>query len=84
MGTTTAAEVVERIRKRQGARIRKFRLLRGLTTIQLAEIVGVTPAAVNQWEGGTFTPRQGKQLAIAEALDVPWSAVFGIDAETAA
>lgn len=76
-------DVAKRIRERQGATIRKVRALRGLSIQDLAEACNVTPGAVSQWENGTFSPRQALQVAIAKALDVPWSTLFGLDGEVA-
>ncbi|MCC0098010.1 helix-turn-helix domain-containing protein [Streptomyces flavotricini] len=44
--------------------------LRGLSQKDLADTVGVTPAAVNGWVNGRATPRSEKMLAIADALGV--------------
>ncbi|MFD3697165.1 helix-turn-helix transcriptional regulator [Streptomyces sp. NPDC058646] len=44
--------------------------LRGLSQKDLADAVGVTPAAVNGWVNGRATPRSEKMLAIAAALEV--------------
>ena len=74
----------KRIRRRQGEVIRKARTLRGITRQDLAETLGVTVGAISQWENGTTSPRQHHQVAVARALDVPWSMIFGLDAEAAA
>lgn len=74
----------KRIRERQGDLIRKTRTLRALTMAELATIVGVTEGAISQWETGRYAPRQHHQVALARALDVPWSMIFGLDAESAA
>lgn len=78
--TTTRAE---RIRTAQGGKIRQFRTFQGLTQHALAELVGVTKAAVSDWERGVTTPRQHHQVSIAAALNMPWSALFGLDGEAA-
>lgn len=41
---------------------------KGLTQTQLAEAVGVTQGAVNQWESGLTYPRTSKLLVISEIL----------------
>lgn len=74
----------KRIRTRQGETIRKVRKLRGLSIGELAAALAVTPGAVSQWENGRFSPRQEMQVRIARALDVPWSTIFGLDAEAVA
>ena len=73
----------KRIRKRQGSIIRKTRDLRGTSRQDLADTMGVTVGAISQWENGTTSPRQSKQVAIARALDVPWSMIFALDGESA-
>ncbi|MGW6944139.1 helix-turn-helix transcriptional regulator [Streptomyces xanthophaeus] len=44
--------------------------LRGMSQKDLADAVGVTPAAVNGWVNARATPRSEKMLAIAAALEV--------------
>lgn len=78
------ADPAKRRRQRQGETIRKVRKLREMSADQLAEACGVTVGAVSQWETGRFTPRQEMQVRIARALDVPWSTIFGLDAEVMA
>lgn len=73
----------ESIRRRQGDRIRQFREFRELTQQHIANELGVTKAAVSSWECGTSTPRQAHQVALAKALNSPWSALFGLDGEAA-
>lgn len=75
---------VRRRRVRQGSTIRKVRRMREMSRTQLAKECGVTVGAVSQWECGRFTPRQEMQVRIARALDVPWSTIFGLDAEVMA
>lgn len=83
MGTTPKTPA-EAIRRRQGAEIRKFREFRKLSQATLAETVGVTKAAVSDWERGNSSPRQHLQVGIAKALEVPWSSLFGLDREAVA
>lgn len=73
----------KRIRHRQGEKIRKTRQLRQMTVADLAAQVGVHESAISHWETGRFAPRQHHQLALARALDVPHSMIFGLDAEAA-
>lgn len=80
----TEPDPKRRIRQRQGQTIRKFREFRDVTIGELAATIGVTPGAVSQWETGRYTPRQDVQVRIAKALDVPWSSIFGLDAEAVA
>lgn len=73
----------KRRRQRQGNQIREIRGWRQMSPADLAEAVGVTVGAVSQWETGRFSPRQEIQVRIAKALNVPWSTIFGLDAEVA-
>lgn len=79
----TEPDALKRIRQRQGKAIRQVREMRGLSMEELAQIVGVTDGAISQWETGRFSPRQHHQVAVARALDVPWSTLFGLDGEVA-
>lgn len=79
----TEKDPAKRIRHRQGKAIRQVREMRGMTIEDLAQAVGVTDGAISQWETGRFTPRQKHQVAVARALDVPWSTLFGLDGEVA-
>lgn len=78
-----------RLRRRQGARIRELRTLRGHTLRALADAmcaqegITITSAAISEWERGVSTPRQHLQVALARALDVPHSTLFGLDGELA-
>jgi DNA-binding XRE family transcriptional regulator len=73
----------EGLRLRQGAKLRDLRKFRQLSQSQLAAAVGVTKAAVSEWEAGKSTPRQHHQVLIARSLNTPWSALFGLDGEAA-
>lgn len=79
----TEKDPAKRIRQRQGRAIRQVREMRGISITELADSVGVTPGAISQWETGRFSPRQHHQAAVASALDVPWSTIFGLDGEVA-
>lgn len=71
------------IREKQGKKIRDFRQFREQSQAVLAESIGVTKAAVSDWENGNSSPRQHLQVAIAKQLGVPWSSIFGLDGEVA-
>jgi len=73
----------KRIRTRQGAKIREVRKIRQMSTASLAEKIGVTEGAIIHWETGRYSPKQVHQVAVARALDVPWSVLFSIDGEAA-
>ncbi|MFG3071937.1 helix-turn-helix domain-containing protein [[Kitasatospora] papulosa] len=53
------------------ARLAQARSLIGMTKRQLADELGVTPAAVSQYEMGTNRPRPDLLPRLAEILDVP-------------
>lgn len=79
------------IRLRQGGEIRKFRKFtrigddhHEMSQAELAATIGVTKAAVSDWERGNSSPRPHLQVEIAKALNVPWSSIFGLDREAAA
>lgn len=69
----------EAIRLRQGKKIREYRQHWKKSQATLADELGVTKAAVSEWERGVSTPRQHLQLDIAKALHAPWSILFGLD-----
>ena len=54
-----------------GERLREAREARGLTSASLASILGVTPAAMTQYENGDQTPRPEVMGAIASTLRIP-------------
>lgn len=74
-----------RLRARQGAKIRTHREFRKWTIAQLAarmceqEGITITVAAISDWERGVSTPRPHHQVALAKALDTPWSSLFSLD-----
>jgi len=53
-----------------GARLTEARKARGLTQAALAELLGVTRAAVSQYEGGQATPRADVLMKVASTLNV--------------
>lgn len=67
-----------------GQRLRFLRLVRGLTTRQLAERSGVAPATVNAIELGVRPPSVVVLLRLAAALRVPWVALAERGQEDAA
>ena len=56
-----------------GDRLAEARQARGLTGVSLAEMIGVTPQSVSQYEKGKQTPRGDVLDAIAMRLNVPLS-----------
>lgn len=79
MAPTRDPLAAERIRLRRAARIREHRKLRGLTAVEFAERVGVSGGAISHWETGRYAPSLEMQIAIADALDVAWVDLFGVD-----
>ncbi|MCD9197471.1 XRE family transcriptional regulator [Aeromicrobium wangtongii] len=55
----------------EAARLTQARVLRGLTKAALADLVGVTPAAIGQFEARITTPRAELLTKLALELDVP-------------
>ena len=56
-------------------RIAKIRRMRGLTQTELAERVGISSRAIQNYEGGTRTPKKDILAKIAEILEVNESAL---------
>jgi Zn-dependent peptidase ImmA (M78 family)/transcriptional regulator with XRE-family HTH domain len=54
-----------------GERLRAAREARGINATALAELVGITPAAIWHYEKGTQSPRPEVMRAIAEKLSLP-------------
>lgn len=82
MGTPQKSLGAE-LRQRQGDSIRRYRKAHKMSQAGLAEAVGVTKAAVSEWENGKSSPRPHHQIAIARAFRAPWSVLFGLDGEAA-
>lgn len=73
----------ERVRQRQGDTIVRYRKAHKMSQTALATSVGVTKAAVSEWERGLSSPRPAHQIAIAKTFNAPWSVLFGLDGEAA-
>lgn len=79
----------EAIRQRQGDKLKLYRSSKvvdgklGATQLQVAEAVGVTKAAVSDWEAGKSSPRPHHQVALAKFYGAPWTVLFGLDGEAA-
>ena len=54
-----------------GRTLRTIRELRGMTQEQLAEMVGVDPSAISNYERGVIRPPVARLDQIRTALDVP-------------
>ena len=62
-----------------GQRLNQARTAAGLTRPQLAKLVGLTRAAINQWEADTVKGiKPANLLKVCEVLNIePWWLVFG-------
>ncbi len=54
-----------------GSRLREAREARGLTAVSLAELVGVTPQAISQYEHDAVSPSADRAYLLAAKLNVP-------------
>lgn len=59
-----------------GAKIKNFRLMRGISQKQLAHLTGVTPSTISQVEKNLIYPSLPALFRIAESLSVEMSAFF--------
>jgi Zn-dependent peptidase ImmA (M78 family)/transcriptional regulator with XRE-family HTH domain len=66
--TPTPADVAEAF---DPGRLTQDRQLKGMTKKDVADDLGVTPAAVGQYEAGVVRPRPDVLLRLAEVLEVP-------------
>lgn len=64
--------------------IKKMREEKGLSQRGLADMVGVTHAAVHQWETGLADPSLKNLVSLADALECSTDAVLGRNAQTSA
>ena len=60
-----------------GERIRRWRLIAGITQADLAARLGVSRPAVCQWESGETEPRQTNLEKVAEACGVSMQTFWG-------
>lgn len=52
------------------SKIEEYRIMKGLTQTELANVVGCTQIDISRYENGTHVPQVGRLKAIADALDV--------------
>lgn len=57
--------------------IKKARLIAGISQIELAAKIGVTPGAVCQWENGRTRPNVRMLKPLAEALNTTVEKLLG-------
>jgi transcriptional regulator with XRE-family HTH domain len=55
--------------------LRRYRTVRGIKQIHLAEIINVSQGTISKWENGTTTPNAGQYFQIIELLGANPSAV---------
>ena len=61
-----------------GARIRELRVNRAETTVSIANVLGVSPAMVEQWELGAMRIPAANLIELARQLTCPVSYFFGL------
>jgi transcriptional regulator with XRE-family HTH domain len=64
------AKFQEKIAKRVGEKIRKCRIEKGLSQLELAKKIGVRAPQISKWEGGVQIPRTDKLLELDSVLNV--------------
>ena len=57
--------------------LRELRKERGLTQVQLAEMMSVTQGAVSGWESGTALPQASQLPRLADLLGCGIDALYG-------
>ena len=62
-----------------GHRLKQLRKAKGLTQAQMASQLGVSMPAICAWETGKARPRDSRMKALANALGIPMSELFGPD-----
>lgn len=65
-----------------GQLIKRYRRMRNLTQVQLAEACGLTDSAIRNYELGNRTPGDGRLAQIANVLDVSVEALREIPLES--
>ena len=58
-------------------RLREFRAKKGLTQMQIADVVGCQQGLVSQYERGVYTPSVHNALRLARALGTTVEELFG-------
>lgn len=62
-------------KRRLGKRIRRLRQDLKLTQPELAELMGVVPSSVSEWESGHTSPTFDRLIRLADVLKVEVSAL---------
>ena len=58
-------------------RLREFRAKKGLTQMQIADVLGCQQGLVSQYERGVYTPSVHNALRLARALGTTVEELFG-------
>lgn len=58
--------------------LKKYRLLKGLTQEQLAEMVGVRRETIMRLEAGKYNPSLKLAIDISKAVNTPIEELFGV------
>ena len=58
-------------------RLREFRAKKGLTQMQIADVLGCQQGLVSQYERGVYTPSLHNALRLARALGTTVEDLFG-------
>lgn len=64
-----------------GARLRKIRLERNLTQLELADAAGMQPSAITHFEAARRKPGYDSILGLARALDVSIDMLLGVSSQ---
>ncbi|MBQ8576924.1 MAG: helix-turn-helix transcriptional regulator [Clostridia bacterium] len=65
-----------------GENLKQLRRARGITQEELAEMLGVTPQSVSQWECGRTLPDISLLAPLAHTFEVSSDTILGIDVES--
>lgn len=65
-----------------GARIRKYRKMRGFTQTELAKKIGVSSGRLSNWEQGMYRPNADIIASICKALDISPSELLDVRIST--
>lgn len=65
-----------------GGRVAQLRKERGVTQVEVAEVLGVTQPVVSEYEKGSVPLRADQVLALARLLRVSSDVLLGLKAET--